>query len=410
MLELVLCSILTVLPDFLYRRFVQGKRIGREITLFSVWYELRWGITACFMLTVTLITIIFYYHPSSTSVTSMFRAIPILPETSGRVSEIFVDLTDTVRKGDPIFKLDNSAQRAAVDTAQRRIAEIDANLQMARADLAAADAQIGQAKSAEQQALDELRTKQELYRRNPGNVAFREIEQLEVAARGRRAAVEATEASRLAAETRVTTLLPAQRETARSSLEEAEIALRKTTVYAGVDGRIEQFVLRVGDIVNPLMRPAGVLIPAEAGRAQLQAGFGQIEGQVLKVGLVGEATCVSKPMSIIPLVVIDVQDAIATGQVRTGEQLIEVQRLGAPGTILVFLKPLFEGGMDGVVPGSSCIANIYTSNHDRLTSEQLGLATWLYLHIVDATAMVHALLLRVQALLLPVKTLVFGGH
>ena len=45
MLELMLCSALTVFPDFLYRRFVQGKRIGREITLFSVWYELRWGIT-----------------------------------------------------------------------------------------------------------------------------------------------------------------------------------------------------------------------------------------------------------------------------------------------------------------------------------------------------------------------------
>lgn len=410
MLELVLCSFLTILPDFLFRRFVQGKRIGREITFFSVWYELRWGITACLMLTVTLITIIFYYHPSSTSVTSLFRTIPILPETNGRVSEVLVDLSDTVKKGDPIFRLDSSAQQAAVDTARRRIAEIDANMQVARADVAAADGQIGQAKSAEQQALDELRTKQELYRRNPGNVAFREIEQLEVAAQGRRAAVQAAEAARLAAETRLTTLLPAQKETAQATLEEAQIALRKTTVYAGVDGRIEQFILRVGDVVNPFMRPAGVLIPTEGGRMQLQAGFGQIEGQVLRVGLVGEATCMSKPMTIIPLIVTDVQEAIATGQVRTGEQLIEVQRLGAPGTILVFLKPLFEGGLDGVIPGSSCIANIYTSNHDRLANEKLGAAAWLYLHMVDATAMVHALILRVQALLLPVKTLVFGGH
>ena len=47
MVELMLCSMLTLLPDFLFRRFVQGKRLGREITLFSVWYELRWGITLC---------------------------------------------------------------------------------------------------------------------------------------------------------------------------------------------------------------------------------------------------------------------------------------------------------------------------------------------------------------------------
>ena len=56
MLELLLCSLLTILPDYLYRRYVQGKRLGREITLFSVWFELRWGITACLMLTVALIT------------------------------------------------------------------------------------------------------------------------------------------------------------------------------------------------------------------------------------------------------------------------------------------------------------------------------------------------------------------
>ena len=38
MLELLLCSAVTVLPDFLYRRYWQGKRIGHEINLFSVWY------------------------------------------------------------------------------------------------------------------------------------------------------------------------------------------------------------------------------------------------------------------------------------------------------------------------------------------------------------------------------------
>ena len=43
MLELLFRSMLTIFPDYLYRRFAQGKRIGKEITLFSVWFELRWG-------------------------------------------------------------------------------------------------------------------------------------------------------------------------------------------------------------------------------------------------------------------------------------------------------------------------------------------------------------------------------
>ena len=44
---------------------------------------------------------------------------------------------------------------------------------------------------------------------------------------------------------------------------------------------IEQFTLRKGDIVNPMMRPAGILIPSEAGRWGVIAGFGQIEAQVI---------------------------------------------------------------------------------------------------------------------------------
>src|SRR5690606_37238223 len=63
MLELMLCALFTVLPDYLYRRYAQGKRFGHEINLYSVWFELRWGITACLILTILLITTIFYFHP-----------------------------------------------------------------------------------------------------------------------------------------------------------------------------------------------------------------------------------------------------------------------------------------------------------------------------------------------------------
>ena len=156
MLELVLCSLFTIVPDYLYRRYVQGKRIGHEITLYSVWFELRWGLTACLMLTVLLITIIFYHHPSTTSVTAFFRTIPILPESSGRVSEIYVKVSDDVAKGAPILRLDSSKREADLELAKRRVVEVDASMVMAQADIAAADGQIQQAKGAYEQALDEL--------------------------------------------------------------------------------------------------------------------------------------------------------------------------------------------------------------------------------------------------------------
>ena len=99
MLELILCSMLTILPDYLYRRYVQGKRLGKEITFFSVWFELRYGIVSCLMLTVSLITLIFYFHPSTSTATLFFRTVPILPETNGRVAEVHHRLQRACRQG-----------------------------------------------------------------------------------------------------------------------------------------------------------------------------------------------------------------------------------------------------------------------------------------------------------------------
>ncbi|TIM61137.1 MAG: HlyD family secretion protein, partial [Mesorhizobium sp.] len=173
-----------------------------------------------------------------------------------------------------------------------------------------------EARSAYQQAVDELATRTDLQRRNSGTVAQREIEKLQNIVDGRQAAVSAVLASKQSVEAQIASVLPAQKASAEAALAQAQVELDKTVVYAGVDGTLEQFTLRKGDIVNPIMRPAGVLVPAEAGRRALVAGFGQLEAQVMKVGMVAEATCISMPMTIIPMVVTEVQDLIATGQVR----------------------------------------------------------------------------------------------
>jgi len=410
MLELLLCSLLTILPDYLYRRYRQGKRFGHEITFYSVWFELRYGIVSCLMLTIALITMIFYFHPSTSTATMYFRTVPIVTETVGRVAEVHVDYSAPVKQGDVLFRLDNSKQQAALETAKRKIAEVDASLLAAESDVVKSEGQVQEAKSAVQQAQDELDVKSELQRRNPGIVPQRDIEKLQVVVAQRQGSLDAAMAAKQSATLRVTALIPAEKASAQAALAEAQVDLDKTFIRAGVNGRVEQFLLRPGDIVNPIMRPAGVLIPEGAGQRALTAGFGQIEGQVMKVGMVAEATCISRPWVIIPLVVTSVQNYIAAGQFRGGEQLLEAQNTVRPGTILVFMEPIYKGGLDGVTPGSSCVANAYTSNHDLIASGKVGAFKSFALHVVDATGLVHALLLRIQALLLPVKTLVLSGH
>src|SRR3954447_13171781 len=183
MIEVLLCSIITVLPDYLYRRYVQGKRIGKEITLYSVWFELRWGITLCLALTVTLITLIFYYHPSTKSAVAYFRTVPLLPEGSGRVEEIYVTSGDSVKAGQPIFRLDDAKEKAQLESAQRRVAEVDATIEQTKNELAASTGRVQEAESSYQQALDELETKGTLYEKDV--VARRDVEKVQNVVAGR---------------------------------------------------------------------------------------------------------------------------------------------------------------------------------------------------------------------------------
>lgn len=409
MLELLLCSAVTVLPDFLYRRYGQGKRLGREITLFSVWYELRWGITLCVILTLALITTIFYFHPSTNSAVSVFRTVTILPERGGRVAETYVDINQRVTAGQPLFRLDDAEQRAAIETADRRIAEVDAAARVAQAQLAEAEGRIAQARGSLRQAQDEYDTRAELLRRNSNAIAQRDVDRAQVAVETAQGAVDAALAGRDAVRSQIDFQLPAERASAEAALAEAQVELDQTLVLAGTDGVVQQFALRAGDVVNPMLRPAGILVPARHA-AGLAAGFGQIESQVIKVGMVGEVTCPAIPFTVIPVVVTDVQDVIAAGQIRPTDQLQDVSAFARPGTITAIMEPLYEGALDRLPQGSSCIANAYTSNYDALHEPGIGTFHAFVLHAIDATGLVHAALLRLQALVLPVRTLVLGGH
>lgn len=410
MLELLFCAMFTLLPDYLYRRFKQGKRLGKEITLFSVWYELRVGLTTCLMLTIALITVVFYYHPSTTNVTSFYRTVSILPESNGRVNEVFVGANSEVKKGDVLFTLDDRTQQAAAESAEKRIAEVEAEFVTAKAELAAAQGGVDQAQGALTQAEEELAIRAQLLAEGSPATSPREVEKLENTVDSRAGALETARAQYEAVNTKITTSLPAKLETAHAQLEEAEVALAKMTVYAGVDGVVQQFALQEGDVVNPIMRPAGILVPPAFSDGFYQGGFNQLNAQVIKEGMIGEMTCMSQPFVILPVQVKAVPPVLAAGQFRPTDQLIDVQDRARPSTVPVLVEEIFDGSTDKIAPGSKCILNLYTDNHARLENEDLGFWQGLYLHMVDTVGLVHALILRIQTMMLPINGLVLSGH
>lgn len=407
MIELVFSFLITVLPDYLYRRHKQGKRLGHEITLYNVWYELRWGITSGTVLAISLISVIFYFHPTASNVTSLFRTVAILSDRPGRVAEVYVQNNQDVRAGDPIFRLDTRRQEAAAETARRQITEVEAALVLAQSELAAAQGAVQSASALLQKAEDELSRILNIRQANPGAATEQQEDSQRALVESRRGELEVVTAQRNVVQSRKDTLLPAQRATAVAALVQSETEIEKSTVYAGTDGNVQQFKLKPGDIVNPILRPAGILVPYSSGVGRFQAGFGQISAQVVKVGMITEITCASKPLTVIPMVVTEVQGAIAGGQLRPTDQLIDIQDRRRPGTIMATLEPIYEGHADTIPPGSVCAAVAYTSRAaEREAGELTGFSAFTSA-IVDGMGIANALVIRGQALLLPIRVLVF---
>lgn len=410
MLETLMCALVTVLPDYLFRRFVQGKRIGHEITLFTMWYELRWGLTTCAILALTVITTLFYFHPASKTAASYFRTVTILPQLGGRVSEVYVTNNQQVTAGQPIFRIEDFTQAAMVEAAHAQIAQVQASLKVAETDLAEADAGIAGARAALDQALEDLDRNTTLRDEGSSAVRLAEIDRLENLVAEREAKLVAAQSQKAAVIQQIEELIPAQLASAHAQLDAALTELDKTVITAGVTGRIEQFGLEVGDFVSPLLRPAGILVPSDSGRGRFQAAFNQMAAQVVKPGMIGEIGCITKPFTVIPMVVVQVQDVIPSGQIRPTDELRDVGANTNPGNILVYMEPLYEGMTDDLPPGSNCLANVYTDNHERLEHEDLGFWQGAFLHVVDTIGVVHAAGLRLRLILMPVNTLVLTGH
>ena len=403
MIELIFSALITLLPDYLYRKRHQGK----QITLFNFWYELRYGITSCVALTITLITIIFYYHPIANNVVSAFRTVSIISDRPGRVEEVYVRNDQTLKAGDPIFRLETSRQRAAAETARRRIAEVDANIVLSKSELEAAEGNIRVARGALLKAQDELERREEVANRNPDLVSAQELERLRATLKSREGELDAARAQRDTVQQRISALLPAQRKRAEAELAQAETEIEKATVVAGTDGTVKQFVLRPGDIVSPILRPAGILIPTESGRGRFVASFEQINAQVLRIGMLAEITCPSQPLTVIPMRIAEIQDAITTGQIRPTDQLVDLQERLKPGTILVVLDPIYEGKADAIPRGSSCVGVAYTSHAAQIASGEITGFRAFIMRLVDGMGIANAIVIRAQALILPIRAIVF---
>ena len=139
----------------------------------------------------------------------------------------------------------------------------------ARADASRPRRRSGEAKASYQQAKDELDIKSELQRRNPGIVPQRDIEKLAGAGRpaaGRCRRCDCGKGIGGSAGFDAAAGREGQRRS-RHRRRPRSISTRPSFGPAST-GALSSSVVRAGDVVNQMMRPAGVLIPDGAGRTR----------------------------------------------------------------------------------------------------------------------------------------------
>ncbi|WP_049621880.1 efflux RND transporter periplasmic adaptor subunit [Frateuria defendens] len=154
------------------------------------------------------------------------RQATVSAQITGTLTEVLIEEGDTVKKGQVLARLEDSAYRASLDAAQ--------------AAARAAEAQVVQVEAQRRQAEADARRQEALV--GPGLVARQAAEQARTAA--------SAYAAQLKAQRR-------QAEAARAQVAQAQVNFGYTVIRAPFDGVVTDKAAQVGEIISPLSAGGG---------------------------------------------------------------------------------------------------------------------------------------------------------
>ena len=368
-------------------RYVQLRRRGEKMTVWNM-------KTAVFMwaiLAFALFLTIFYFHPKTYAGIVPFRTVSVVSQTAGPVTELAVENEQRVKAGDLLFRIENSAQKAALKEAEAQLALIDAEQAKAEDSIVVAQATVDQAEAELTKLRDELSDAKTLVERGAGTT--NQVLEVETALAATEAELNAAKAQLDLASVDLKDTIPAQRRAAEIAIESAKVALGYTEVRSFTDGTVTQLALNVGSPATTLvLRPAMIIIPdrIEGVPIRIAAGFNQISRSTIYEGMPAEIACDSNANllftnSVLPARVAKIQPAIAAGQVVPNGDLMDMGRAVERGTVLALLELAYPEQEDLLLDGSGCIVQTYTDNLHGVFG-----------HVIAATGVIKAVGLRLK--------------
>lgn len=339
---------------------------GIPITLYNVHVSLFAWLALAFIVFFT----VFYYYPKSYTGFVPFRTVPVVSENGGTVTSIGVDNGSRVKPGQMLFTVDNTTERAAVKTAELKLAEVVKSFSSAEARIHSAKASLDREKAVLQQSIEVFNDLEELRKRKSPAFNERRFQSALADKTAGEAKVAQGQAQLDEANLQLKQVLPAQQASANAALEQAKVELAKTTVRSQVNGVVDQLTLHVGARASQIAaKPAMLIIPDrdKAHPKRVFAGFSQVAHSVLYVGMPAEVACdtnfnVAMVDAVLPARVAAIQPEIAAGQVAPTGRLIEPSEFSKRGEVAVLLEMVYPEHQEVLVNGSGCIVQTYYRN------------------------------------------------
>lgn len=397
MFELMFTSFPAVIQYVLLRRRGEPISLWNMKTALFLWAMMAFG----------LFLTIFYYHPKTYAGVVPFATVSVVAQTAGPVTEIHVANGARVEPGDLLFRIEDSAQRAALAEAEAQLDLIAAAEAKAVDTTRIAQATVNEAEAELALLQNDLSDAQTLLDRGAGTADA--VLDLQTAVTATQAELEAARAQLDLAEVDVSETLPAQRKATEATLEAAQAQLDFTEVRSFGSGTVTQLSLSVGSPASTLVfSPAMIIIPdrPEGMPVRVAAGFSQVAGKALHEGMPAELACDNNANllfrdAILPARVVSIQPAVATGQVVPNGDLLDLTNASNRGSLLVLLEVEYQEHEALLLDGAGCIVQTYTDNLHGAVG-----------HIIAVTGVVKAAGLRLKMLgaLISGVGLGGGGH
>ena len=384
-------------------RYMQLRRRGEAMT---VW-NMKTAIFLWAVLAFGLFLTIFYYHPKTYAGIVPFRTVSVVAQTAGPVTEIPVSNEQRVEAGDLLFRIEDSAQKAALQEAEAQLALIDVAESKAKDTIIVAEASVTKAEAELDKLRDDLKDAQTLVERGVSKTDA--VLDVQTSIAKTESDLTAAKAQLDLAQIEIDENIPAQRKAAEAAVASAKVALSYTEVRSFTGGTVTQLALNVGSPATTLiLRPAMIIIPdrQEGVPIRIAAGFSQVARDTLYEDMPVEVACDSNANllfkdTILPARISSIQPAVAAGQIVPNGALKDLKFATARGTIQALIELKHKEHEMALLDGSGCIVQAYSNNIEGFFG-----------HVISITGVVKAAGLRMKVLgaLITGVGLAGGGH